>query len=246
MATQIGAILILSLGLGSFSYADSGKLIGSSGKARVPLVELYTSESCSSCPPADAWISKLQERTGLWKSFVPIAFHVDYWNKIGWKDGFSSDKMTKRQVDLTNLWSEPSVYTPGVIVDGKEWREWRNSGRSFPSAPSTAIELLVIKNSDGSLRIKGSGLAANKRYVVRVALLGMDLSTNVTSGENSGHLLKHNFLVLDWDGKPLSSKSPELSFSFKTAKQKTSRQAIAAWIEEEGSPVPLQSTGGYL
>jgi hypothetical protein len=228
------------------SNAASDSPIASSGKARVQLVELYSSESCSSCPPADAWISKLQDRPGLWKSFVPIVFHVDYWNQLGWKDGFSSDQMTKRQVDLSNTWAHPAVYTPGFVVDGQEWRDWRSSGESFPSSPSQNIELSVFKNGEGSFRVKVSGLNPTKHYFVHAAELGMDLSTDVKSGENSGHLLKHNFLVLDWDGKSLSAKAPEQSFSFKVVRQKSSRLAIAAWVEEEGNPTPLQSAGGYL
>jgi hypothetical protein len=228
------------------SFAASDAPIASSGKGRVHLVELYSSESCSSCPPADSWISTLQNKPELWKSFVPVVFHVDYWNRLGWKDSFSSDKMTKRQVDLSNLWAQPSVYTPAFVVDGREWRDWRSAGSSFPSSTSQNIELSIFKNGENSFRVKVSGLNPTKHYFVHAAELGMDLSTDVKGGENSGRLLKHNFVVLDWDGKALSAKVPEQSFSFKVVKQKSSRLAIAAWVEEEGNPMPLQSAGGYL
>ena len=63
-----------------------------SGPQQISLVELYTSEGCSSCPPAEAWLSRLKEEPGLWKNFVPIAFHVDYWDRLGWRDRFSSPR----------------------------------------------------------------------------------------------------------------------------------------------------------
>lgn len=219
-------------------------LIASSGQARVQLVELFSSESCSNCPPADAWISRLQDQSGLWKKFVPVVFHVDYWNHLGWKDGFSSDEMTKRQVAISQRWATPSVYTPAVVVDGKEWRNWRSDGKTFPSSTAKGIELSVFRNDDGSYRVKATGLSSKKKYVIRAAKLGMSLSTDVKGGENSGRLLKHNFLVLDWSGKSVSPSSPEASFTFKAST--VSRLGLAAWIEEEGNPTPLQSVGGYL
>ncbi len=154
-------LIFAALFMSGVTHATPDAMIASSGKARVHLVELYSSESCSSCPPADAWISTLQNKPGLWKSYVPIVFHVDYWNQLGWKDGFSSDKMTKRQVDLSNRWAHPAVYTPGFILDGQEWRDWRANGDSFPSSPYQNIELSIFKNGDGTFRVKVSGLNLN-------------------------------------------------------------------------------------
>ncbi len=68
-----------------------------SGPEQTALIELYTSEGCSSCPPAEAWMSHLKDDPGLWKQFVPIAFHVDYWDRLGWRDRFSSKRWTERQ-----------------------------------------------------------------------------------------------------------------------------------------------------
>ena len=82
-----------------------------SGPQQTVLVELYTSEGCSSCPPAEAWMSRLQGDPGLWKKFVPIAFHVDYWDRLGWRDRFSSRNWTERQSRYAALWQSESVYT---------------------------------------------------------------------------------------------------------------------------------------
>lgn len=242
---MISFILTFSMALNV--VAAEPILIASSGPTHVKLIELYSSESCSSCPPADEWISKLQQKDGLWKAFVPVVFHVDYWNYLGWKDDFSSDLMTKRQVELSKRWTSSSVYTPGFIVDGKEWKNWRNDGAEFPASNQTKnIELKVYKLDDGSLKVAATGLDAGKHYTIRVAQLGMGLGSRITSGENSGRFLKHNFIILDWSGQGVSKESPEPHFSFKSRKDRTSRLAIAAWIEENGNPTPLQATGGYL
>ena len=93
-----------------------------SGPQQTALIELYTSEGCSSCPPAEAWLSRLKDNPGLWKQFVPIAFHVDYWDRLGWRDRFSSQRWTERQRRYASLWESESVYTPAVVVNGREQR----------------------------------------------------------------------------------------------------------------------------
>src|ERR1017187_258248 len=81
-----------------------------SGPAHVALVELYTSEGCSSCPPAERWLAARRDDPGLWRDFVPIAFHVDYWNQLGWPDRFSTREFTQRQYALATAWGGDSVY----------------------------------------------------------------------------------------------------------------------------------------
>src|SRR5580698_8345911 len=92
-----------------------------SGMGRVAVIELYTSEGCSSCPPADHWLEALRNQRGLWRDFVPIGFHVNYWDNLGWKDRFASRPFTQRQYALAGTWGGNSVYTPCFAFDGKEW-----------------------------------------------------------------------------------------------------------------------------
>lgn len=243
----IAILLVLGTKVDASSAQAQPQLIAASGSDHVQLVELYSSESCSSCPPADEWISKLQTRDGLWKNFVPVVFHVDYWNNLGWKDDFSSDLMTKRQIDHSKNWESSSVYTPGFIVDGQEWKNWRSESATFPQTKNLRkLELKIFKQADGSFKVSATGLNAEKHYIVRMAQLGMGLGSRIASGENSGRFLKHNFIVLDWSGQPLTQNGSELRFNFKSRQDRVSRLAIAAWIEEDGNPTPLQATGGYL
>src|SRR5213595_2381873 len=94
-----------------------------SGPQKVHLLEPFTSEGCSSCPPAEAWLSKLKDEPRLWKDFVPLAFHVDYWDHLGWRDPFASKEWTARQYQYSTNWKSESVYTPGFVLDGREWME---------------------------------------------------------------------------------------------------------------------------
>jgi len=95
-----------------------------SGLKQVSLVELYTSEGCSSCPPAEDWLNRLKNSPSLWSRFVPLAFHVDYWNSPGWKDRWSSPQFSLRQSDYAQLWHAENVYTPCFVLNGGEWTGW--------------------------------------------------------------------------------------------------------------------------
>src|ERR1700733_854948 len=110
-------LLIVSiLGLGLTLQAQTTTRF-ESGPSQVSLLELYTSEGCSSCPPAEAWLSALSQSPELWKAVVPVAFHVDYWDNLGWKDWFSSREFTQRQRRYAANWGSGSVYTPAFILN---------------------------------------------------------------------------------------------------------------------------------
>ena len=93
-----------------------------SGDGQTMLLELYTSEGCSSCPSAETWLSRLKQSPKLWQDFVPVAFHVDYWDYLGWKDPYATKAYTQHQHDYAAQWRSRSVYTPGFVLDGREWR----------------------------------------------------------------------------------------------------------------------------
>jgi hypothetical protein len=239
----------LALLVCTLAQASDRTLIATSGYTRVELIELYTSESCSSCPPADRWFSDLKNSATLWKRFVPVAFHVDYWNQLGWKDNFSSEEMTKRQVDVARLWGGGSgVYTPGMVLNAKEWKEWRElTPQQIPaSAEASKFSITLYRLPSGDVAVKVDGLHGDHPYVLKTAKLGMGLSSTVSSGENSGKLLRHDFVVLDWKQKTVNEKQAEAVFHFKDLSHKASHFAIAAWLEEVGNPTPIQAVGSYL
>ena len=105
---RLAAIAALAGGGATVAVAAAEQRF-SSGPAQVALVELYTSEGCSSCPPAERWLGELRTAPGLWRDFVPVAWHVDYWNRLGWPDRFSTKEFTARQYAVAAAWRSDSV-----------------------------------------------------------------------------------------------------------------------------------------
>src|SRR3954471_82099 len=89
-----------------------------SGETRTHVLELYSSEGCSSCPPAEAWLGSLRDAPGLLRDFVPVAFRVAYWDGLGWRDRFASKEFTARQYAYAAAWGSDGVYTPGFVLNG--------------------------------------------------------------------------------------------------------------------------------
>src|SRR5260370_670544 len=98
--------------------AQSAVVTFQSATERTALLELYTSEGCSSCPPAEAWLSGLKKSPGLWKDFVPLAFHVDYWDYLGWRDPWAERGFSDRQRAYAENWHNENVYTPAFAPEG--------------------------------------------------------------------------------------------------------------------------------
>ena len=112
----------------------------SSGDKKVNLIELYTSESCSSCPPAEKWLGNLKSSDKLFKNFIPLEFHVAYWNYLHWKDPFSKEAFSRRQRDYNRV-IKAGVYTPQVIINGVDFRGWRGMS---DKALAASLDLSLI------------------------------------------------------------------------------------------------------
>jgi hypothetical protein len=172
----------------------------------VALLELYTSEGCSSCPPADQFVSALPGAGIGPDQAVMLSLHVDYWNYLGWKDQFSRAEFTQRQRDLSALAGTQTIYTPEFYIGAQEVR---NNGRGLapnvmaairrvnaaPARADIAIALGPIGSAGLPVDIKASSAQNGTLYV---ALVESGLSNDVRAGENSGHVLKHDFVVRQW------------------------------------------------
>ncbi|MBL1142796.1 MAG: DUF1223 domain-containing protein [Proteobacteria bacterium] len=225
------------------------EVVISSPGTRVSLLELYTSEGCSSCPPADKYLSELKSHSGLWRSIVPVAFHVDYWNYISWADRFSSPKYSARQRRYARSKNLKTVYTPGFLLNGEEWRSFFGL-RKLPVDSDNEVGNLKLNINDMELKAAFSPTKkmTDKTLVLNIAVLGFDIKTNVRSGENHGKELKHNFTVLGYKTVPLYKNGTaymvmtELPDIVETAP----RMAISAWINKENDMTPIQAAGGWL
>jgi len=221
-----------------------------SGETQVSLIELYTSEGCSSCPPADAWLSRFQKDARLWKQLVPVAFHVTYWDQLGWKDILGSDTFTARQRDYASLWKTNSVYTPGVVLNGKEWKNWSfDSSRLKRKAKRVGV-LKIEQVSDQYFdMVFYPAKNSNDVWTGNIALFGFDVKSDVRRGENAGKKFEHDFVVLDFKVQSLKTKVDGFSARFMLNVENNkmaSRYGIAAWVHRHNNQTPIQVVGGYL
>ena len=175
-----------------------------SGPRAVPLVELYTSEGCSSCPPADRWLSATFTGNAAGAKAIALAFHVDYWDRLGWKDRFGAAAFTERQYDAMRANRARFVYTPQVLVQGRDFPEWRERrGMTALSAagavPARAEITLEAEPQRGSIAIKASARvpsgADRKGVALYVALADSGLASDIKAGENAGAHLAHDHVV---------------------------------------------------
>ena len=168
------------------------------------VVELFTSQGCSSCPPADRWLGTLRQRHG--DRVIPLSMHVGYWDYIGWKDPFSRREFNERQRLLAAASGSSTVYTPGVFVQGREFADWSRAPR-FDAAVRAAQQ----GNAPARVSLRAERVAADAVTVradadapkgarLWLALVQSRLSTAVNAGENRGETLRNDHVVRDWRG----------------------------------------------
>lgn len=190
------------------SAVAGGACEARSGPQRALLVELYTSEGCSSCPPADRWLGGLADAAKR-GDVVPLAFHVDYWDYLGWRDPYARAAFSQRQREAAWRQRERTVFTPQVLADSRTLYDWRDHGafagalaqvRAHPASvdlrlmldtagPTPSVHLNAVKHP-------GAPTAAD----VYLARWESGLQSAVRAGENSGALLRHDFVVREWIG----------------------------------------------
>jgi hypothetical protein len=230
--------------------APAREIVLQRDSTRATLIELYSSEGCSSCPPAEAWLSQLANSPQLWQQVFPAAFHVDYWDGLGWPDRFARPVYTDRQRDYAAQLHQDSVYTPEFVVNGQEWRGWfHGDGLPAPQATGGNLQLTIdLQGGTFSADYQPAALAPGALYTLHACLLGMGIVSDVQRGENGGRELRHDFIVLDFQSRPLSSAS---NGHFIAAPAKWGDpghdmpQAVVAWISTPDHEV-IQIVGGRL
>ena len=170
-------------------------------KKQPVLVELFTSEGCNTCPPADRVLAKLQKDQPIpTADVITLGFHVTYWDSSAWKDRFSSIEYTRRQQMYAQIFRLDKVYTPQMVVDGSaelvgsEREKAKDVITKSAARPKGAIDLKI---DNGKLQINISKLTTHGEAVVFVAVAESKLTTNVGGGENSGNKLEHSSVVRD-------------------------------------------------
>jgi hypothetical protein len=191
-------ILCFLLLFSSCSFADQAISVKSS-PFQTAVVELYTSEGCSSCPPADRWLNQLIQIKDDELNVLALAFHVDYWDYIGWKDEFANPRYTNRQRKLARRNSQSTIYTPGFFVDGMETRGTMsilNKIRQVNKNLSPVNLTLTIHPTQSLYRLELlSYTDTDQSLTVQFVIFENELSNQVERGENAGKQLEHQRVV---------------------------------------------------
>ncbi|MGV6852922.1 MAG: DUF1223 domain-containing protein [bacterium] len=204
------------------------------------LLQLFTSQGCSSCPPAERWLSRLKDQPGLWDQFIPIALHVDYWDYIGWKDPFAQKQFDQMQYQYKRKGRIRQVYTPGFVLDGHEFRTAYSQDLLLPSS-EPGFKLSVLVNAD-KLTIQYED---TRQLLYHVAIIEMDVKTRITAGENNGLHARQDFVVIAHesfvaDAGQINRQLPLISGS------SNAQRGLVVWVSSPKDPQPLQATGGWL
>lgn len=238
----ICAIMLLATAL-----AHAATCSGTSGTQRVALLELYTSEGCDSCPPADRWVSTLPTRGLNAQRVVTLAYHVDYWNYLGWKDPFAQARFTERQRFVNARLGSRTIYTPQLMLDSKDYRQ----GLSLSDFQARVDTINREKpGADIALSITTSAATINataritlprkdSNTAVFLALYENKLANQITAGENRGKRLEHDFVVRELAG-PFDAAGT-ITHAFRVAPTwKTRDIAVAAFVQTTATGDVLQ------
>jgi hypothetical protein len=220
------------------------------------MLEVYTSQGCSSCPPAEAWINTLKssqnikhKNNRLWKDIIPMNFHVDYWDYLGWKDPFSKKTFSQRQRRYAQLKHANTIATPGFIVDGKGWNGWfRDQKMPIFKQPSPGKLIAEVNHNaiDISYQPKQSN---NQSLSAHVAILSFNQKTHIPKGENHGKTLKHDFIVTDYYQQSLSESGSRFhtqQLITHAAQFNSKEKAIVVWVALPNDPKPIQVVADWL
>jgi hypothetical protein len=205
---------------GPFAMQNPASCVVESGPNRTPVIELYTSEGCSSCPPADKWLSTLKASPTSPPAVVQ-AFHVGYWDYIGWVDRFASPSHTTRQRQIAQNNRQSSIYTPQAVLDGRDWRTWSDwrRDRAAPDAAGARISLKQIAPDQFEALVTPAA-GAPTTWSAYWSVTEHGHSSRVKSGENAGEFLQHDFVVRQY--------TPVGDYAAAAAPQKLSWRSIPA------------------
>ncbi len=256
---DVSAALLL-LAIRPALAADCSVLHVQSPPHTVAVIELYTSEGCNSCPPADRWLSRMPLDTARW---VPLALHVDYWDGLGWKDTFGRAAFTERQRALGDAAHAPTIYTPEVFVSGRELRRWANPAEfsravgarnAQPAMADIVLDGTVAHASRAALQtrarftLRPSTATDTPPAVAWIALTQNNLVSHPSGGENGGVELHHDHVVREWIG-PIRLTGASTQWQGEIPLPANARAAdvrLAAFIERPRDAEILQAASAPL
>jgi hypothetical protein len=242
---MLAAVFPIALPVAAYANCDVR-----SGPNTAALVELYTSEGCSSCPPADKQLSRLRQALDPAAEVVPLALHVGYWDYIGWKDPYAQEKFGGRQSWLVHANQRYTVYTPQFFVGGAELRGWRGGLRdkvqqlnARPAAADIRVRARITSNGALALKAEATARAGSEPAALYMAVAESGLVSKVERGENGGVTLAHDHVVRAWIGPVRLTggmAQVQRDITLPAAWDRT-RLEVAAFVQDERSGSVLQA-----
>lgn len=226
------------LALGALHATAAPACRAESGPQRVPVIELYTSEGCSSCPPADRWLSTLKASAAAGRAVVQ-AFHVGYWDALGWVDRFASPAYTQRQRQLAAQNGLSNIYTPQVVRDGRDWRDY---SRALEGGEPARARILLQQAGNDAFEALVTPSEGGAHWSAYWTVTEHGHSSKVKAGENSGELLQHDFVVRQYVPAGRYSGAARLTLKALPAQAAHPRR-INLVVTEPASGRPLQALG---
>ena len=225
--------------------ASAATCVAHSGTQRAVLLELYTSEGCDSCPPANRRLSQFRNQAEYAGRLVPLAFHVDYWDRLGWVDRFASPQYTQRQYAMAGLARSRLVYTPQFLKNGQDWRSTGSPlDGSGETRPGANIVLELGAASGGNLVIGGEISGANASAEVWLAMYENNLESQVRAGENKGKTLRHDYVVRRLIGPLAPDREGRLSLRQQIALDDAWKRAdlgVVVFVQDKATGEILQA-----
>jgi hypothetical protein len=212
LAVLLCGFTIAVLASRAFLHSAPSAVLSLTGPAKgFAVIELFTSEGCSSCPPADQLVARIQQEDKDLPVYI-LAFHVDYWDRLGWKDAFSDARYSQRQNRYAAWLNLSSVYTPQIVVNGR--KEFVGSqentlrsaiNTSLEQTPAAQLTLGDVRLDQGKVhwRSEVKNAAANSSLIV--ALVQRSATTAVKAGENNGRTLSHVQIVRDFSSTSIGT-----------------------------------------
>ena len=207
-ASLLQTIGFTALAVLSLTAQAASSCSARSGASITPVVELYTSEGCNSCPPADRWLSGLKAEPDV----VALAFHVDYWDRLGWKDRFASPAFTQRQARQQASSGARFSYTPQVLLDGADRPDWPRLGATLAArgvAPVAKVEVTLWREGNHFSATVSALNGAPARLAAYWAVTEQGHVSSVKAGENEGVTLRHDHVVREYLPVPAWGPKPD-------------------------------------
>jgi hypothetical protein len=207
----VTCIAVVAISASAFINSHHSKANTTSSGKGFAVIELFTSEGCSSCPPADKLIARIEKESGD-KPIYVLAYHVDYWNRLGWVDTFSRSEYSDRQKRYAQWLKNPQYYTPQAVINGvtecvgSEETNLRNAIKTgLDGSEKTKITLGSIKVDNNKATVQYHAEGTKRNCDLLMALIQKDATTKVESGENGGHTLSHVQIVNQLKATPLKN-----------------------------------------